>query len=41
MAFEVVMPRLGWTMETGRLVEWLKHEGDAVHGRRKPVYRRK
>ena len=31
MAFEVVMPRLGWTMETGRLVEWLKHEGDNVH----------
>ncbi len=30
MAAEVVMPRLGWTMETGRLVEWLKHDGDAV-----------
>ena len=30
MAHEVVMPRLGWTMETGRLVEWLKHDGDAV-----------
>lgn len=30
MPIEVVMPRLGWTMETGRLVEWLKHDGDMV-----------
>ncbi len=30
MAFEVVLPRLGWTMESGSLVEWLKHDGDAV-----------
>lgn len=30
MAAEVVMPRLGWSMEVGSLVEWLKQEGDAV-----------
>ncbi len=30
MAVEVVMPRMGWTMETGRLVEWLKHNGDTI-----------
>jgi len=30
MAFEVVMPRLGWTMETGTLVEWQKRDGDSV-----------
>ncbi len=24
------MPRLGWTMETGVVAEWLKHDGDAV-----------
>ena len=30
MAVEVVMPRLGWTMETGTLVEWLKQDGDTV-----------
>lgn len=30
MAVEVVMPRLGWTMESGRLVEWLKHDGEGV-----------
>lgn len=30
MAFEVFMPRLGWTMESGKLVEWLKKDGDAV-----------
>lgn len=24
------MPRLGWTMETGSVAEWLKHDGDAV-----------
>lgn len=30
MAVEVVMPRLGWTMETGALVEWLKQDGDEV-----------
>ena len=30
MAIDVVMPRLGWTMEEGTLVEWLKSPGDAV-----------
>lgn len=30
MATEIVMPRLGWTMEEGTLVEWLKQNGDQV-----------
>jgi len=30
LAHEVVMPRLGWTMETGQVVQWLKHDGDTV-----------
>ena len=30
MPFEVVLPRLGWNMETGRLGEWLKKDGDRV-----------
>ena len=30
MASEIVMPRLGWTMEKGTLVEWLKQDGDRV-----------
>ena len=30
MAIDVVMPRLGWTMEEGTLVEWLKDPGDTV-----------
>jgi pyruvate dehydrogenase E2 component (dihydrolipoamide acetyltransferase) len=30
MAIDVVMPRLGWTMEEGTLVDWLKSPGDAV-----------
>lgn len=30
MAVEVVMPRLGWTMETGTVAAWLKKDGDAV-----------
>jgi pyruvate dehydrogenase E2 component (dihydrolipoamide acetyltransferase) len=30
MVNEVVMPRLGWTMEVGRVVEWLKQDGDEV-----------
>jgi pyruvate dehydrogenase E2 component (dihydrolipoamide acetyltransferase) len=30
MPSEVVMPRLGWTMEVGRVVEWLKQDGDPV-----------
>ncbi|MBA3871063.1 MAG: 2-oxo acid dehydrogenase subunit E2 [Anaerolineae bacterium] len=31
MAIEIVMPRLGWTMEEGTLVEWLKQDGEAIH----------
>src|SRR5579871_3597207 len=30
MATEIVMPRLGWTMEEGSVVEWLKKDGDLV-----------
>jgi pyruvate dehydrogenase E2 component (dihydrolipoamide acetyltransferase) len=30
MAFEVVMPRLGWNMEMGTLTCWRKQEGDSV-----------
>jgi pyruvate/2-oxoglutarate dehydrogenase complex dihydrolipoamide acyltransferase (E2) component len=30
VAIEIVMPRLGWTMETGVVAEWLKRDGDAV-----------
>lgn len=30
MAIEVVMPKLGWNMETGTVVQWLKQDGDAV-----------
>ena len=30
MAFEVLMPQLGLTMEEGTVSEWKKHEGDAV-----------
>lgn len=30
MAFEVLMPQLGLTMEEGTVSKWLKHEGEAV-----------
>jgi pyruvate dehydrogenase E2 component (dihydrolipoamide acetyltransferase) len=30
MITEVIMPKLGQTMEEGTIVEWIKHEGDAV-----------
>ena len=30
MAFEVLMPQLGLTMEEGTVSQWVKHEGDAV-----------
>lgn len=30
MAIEIVMPKLGWTMEEGVLVEWIKQDGDSV-----------
>ncbi|MBX3086275.1 MAG: 2-oxo acid dehydrogenase subunit E2 [Anaerolineae bacterium] len=31
MPYEIVMPRLGWTMEEGTLVEWLKQDGDTIN----------
>lgn len=30
MAFEVLMPQLGLTMEEGTVSQWIKHEGDQV-----------
>ena len=30
MSYEIVMPRLGWNMEEGTLVEWLKKDGETV-----------
>jgi pyruvate dehydrogenase E2 component (dihydrolipoamide acetyltransferase) len=30
MAFEVRVPRLGWSMESGVFLRWLKREGEAV-----------
>ena len=30
MAIEIVMPKLGWTMEEGILDEWIKGDGDEV-----------
>lgn len=30
MAYEILMPQLGLTMEEGTVSEWLKHEGDTV-----------
>ena len=30
MAIEIVMPRLGWDMKAGTVVEWRKHDGDRV-----------
>jgi len=30
MAIEIVMPKLGWTMEEGILDEWIKRDGDEV-----------
>ena len=30
MAYEVTMPRLGWTMEEGVFGEWLKQDGEEV-----------
>jgi pyruvate dehydrogenase E2 component (dihydrolipoamide acetyltransferase) len=30
MAIEISVPRLGWTMEEGIFLGWLKQEGDAV-----------
>lgn len=30
MAFEIVVPRLGWSMDEGTFAEWLKQDGDTV-----------
>ena len=30
MAYEIVIPRLGWSMEEGTFVRWLKREGELV-----------
>ena len=30
MAYEILMPQLGLTMEEGTVSQWMKHEGDAV-----------
>jgi len=30
MVYEIILPKLGQTVEEGRIVEWLKKEGDAV-----------
>ncbi|MFO0904947.1 MAG: 2-oxo acid dehydrogenase subunit E2 [Pirellulales bacterium] len=30
MAFEIRIPRLGWSMEEGTFIGWKKHEGEAV-----------
>jgi pyruvate dehydrogenase E2 component (dihydrolipoamide acetyltransferase) len=31
MAIEVTIPRLGWSMDEGTFVEWLKADGELVH----------
>ena len=31
MAIEVVVPRLGWSMDEGVFVEWLKQDGERIH----------
>ena len=30
MSYEIKVPRLGWTMEEGTFVEWLKKDGDHI-----------
>jgi pyruvate dehydrogenase E2 component (dihydrolipoamide acetyltransferase) len=30
MAIEIIIPRLGWSMEEGKFVAWLKQEGEIV-----------
>lgn len=32
MAIEITIPRLGWSMDEGTFVEWLKNDGDFVSG---------
>ena len=31
MAYQILMPRLGWNMEEGTFVEWLKNDGDRIN----------
>ena len=31
MATEIVVPRLGWSMDEGTFVEWLKADGEIVN----------
>ena len=40
MAYEIVVPRLGLTMEEGRIVEWFKKPGETVAGGETAVCRR-
>jgi pyruvate/2-oxoglutarate dehydrogenase complex dihydrolipoamide acyltransferase (E2) component len=30
MAYKVIMPKAGMAMDTGKIVKWLKKEGDPV-----------
>ena len=30
MSFEITIPRLGWSMEEGTFVRWLKRDGEWV-----------
>jgi pyruvate dehydrogenase E2 component (dihydrolipoamide acetyltransferase) len=30
MAFEITIPRLGWSMEEGTFAGWMKKDGDIV-----------
>ena len=30
MAFEITIPRLGWSMEEGTFVRWLKRDGETI-----------
>jgi pyruvate/2-oxoglutarate dehydrogenase complex dihydrolipoamide acyltransferase (E2) component len=32
MITKVLMPKLSDAMETGKVIKWVKHEGDAVKG---------
>jgi len=35
MVTEIILPKLGQTMEEGTIIEWLKDEGDPVGRQRK------
>ena len=30
MSIEIIVPRLGWSMEEGAFVAWLKRDGESV-----------